>query len=304
MSNSVRKKSSQKLRRRIGMVISYTLLGILTLVFVLPIAFMLVSSLKGSDAIFADLRSWRAFLPVGDLSFDNIQYVFARGNFQRYAVNSVIITLVTATLSVMVNSMSAFALARLNWPGKRLVFAFVIAILIIPFEAIAIPLLMLVSEVPGLHIGLDGIFMTDSMFNTHLVQILPFVASPFTLFLFYQFFRDLPTELDEAARLDGATAFQIYWKIVMPLSKPVLATVAIFGFVFYWNYFLNPLIYLGDSDMFPLALGINFLRSFRSNGEIATQMAGSVMFVAPCIVLYLVAQRYITEGIVTTGLKG
>ena len=110
--------------------------------------------------------------------------------------------------------------------------------------------------------------------------------------------------MDDAAKVDGANEFTIYWRILLPLSKPVLATVAIFGFVFYWNDFLNPLIYLGDSEMFPLALGINFLRSFRSNGEIATQMAGSVMFVAPCILLYLFAQRYITEGVVTTGLKG
>ena len=302
MNTPLRSKSSQKLRRRAGMVMSYALLGVLTLVFVLPIVFMLVSSLKGADAIFADLRSWRAFLPVGALSLDNIQYVFARGNFQKYAVNSVIITLVTVALSIVVNSMAAFAMARLNWPGKRLVFAFVIAILIIPFEAIAIPLLMLVSEVPGLHIGLDGIRLTDSMFNTHLVQILPFVASPFTIFLFYQFFRDLPGELDEAARLDGATAFQIYWKIVMPLSRPVIATVAILQFLVMWNQYLWPIMVVQSADVRPVMPGIQeFFNRTPAWGQI---MAYATLVTLPVLAIFAIFQRWFIQSVASSGVKG
>lgn len=302
MNTPLRSKSSQKLQRRAGMVMSYALLGVLTLVFVLPIVFMLVSSLKGADAIFADLRSWRAFLPVGALSLDNIQYVFARGNFQKYAVNSVIITLVTVALSIVVNSMAAFAMARLNWPGKRLVFAFVIAILIIPFEAIAIPLLMLVSEVPGLHIGLDGIRLTDSMFNTHLVQILPFVASPFTIFLFYQFFRDLPGELDEAARLDGATAFQIYWKIVMPLSRPVIATVAILQFLVMWNQYLWPIMVVQSADVRPVMPGIQeFFNRTPAWGQI---MAYATLVTLPVLAIFAIFQRWFIQSVASSGVKG
>ena len=302
MNTPLRSKSSQKLRRRAGMVMSYALLAVLTLVFVLPIVFMLVSSLKGADAIFADLRSWRAFLPVGALSLDNIQYVFARGNFQKYAVNSVIITLVTVALSIVVNSMAAFAMARLNWPGKRLVFAFVIAILIIPFEAIAIPLLMLVSEVPGLHIGLDGIRLTDSMFNTHLVQILPFVASPFTIFLFYQFFRDLPGELDEAARLDGATAFQIYWKIVMPLSRPVIATVAILQFLVMWNQYLWPIMVVQSADVRPVMPGIQeFFNRTPAWGQI---MAYATLVTLPVLAIFAIFQRWFIQSVASSGVKG
>lgn len=297
-----RSQSSQSLRRRTGMVVSYLLLGLLTLIFVLPILFMLVSSLKGADAIFEDLRSWRAFVPVGALSLDNIQYVFARGNFQRYAVNSVIITLVTVILSIVVNSMAAFAMARLNWPGKRLIFAFVIAILIIPFEAIAIPLLMLVSEVPGLHIGIDGIRLTDSMFNTHLVQILPFVASPFTIFLFYQFFRDLPGELDEAARLDGATAFQIYWKIIMPLSKPVIATVAILQFLTMWNQYLWPIMVVQSADARPVMPGIQeFFNRTPAWGQI---MAYASLVTLPVLAIFAVFQRWFIQSVASSGVKG
>jgi ABC-type glycerol-3-phosphate transport system permease component len=122
--------------------------------------------------------------------------------------------------------------------------------------------------------------------------------------LLRQFFLTINSELDEAARVDGASEFLIYRRIMLPLSKPALATVAIFGFVFYWNDFLNPLIYLNKSEMYTLALGVNYLRSFRGGGELAIQMAASVMFVTPCILLFLTAQRFVVEGIVTTGLKG
>lgn len=294
--------SSRLVQRRISMAVSYTLLLLLALVFVLPIAFMLVSSLKGSDAIFADLRSWRAFLPVGDLSLDNIRYVLERGNFQRYAVNSVIITLVTVVLSVAVNSMAAYALARLQWRGRDMALMLIVAILIIPFEAIAIPLLMLVSEVPGFSIGLDGIRLTDTMFNTHLVQILPFVASPFTIFLFYQFFRDLPRELDEAARMDGATAFQIFTKIILPLSKPVIATVAILQFLAMWNQYLWPIMVVQSANARPVMPGIQeFFNRTPAWGQI---MAYATLVTLPVLTVFAVFQRWFIQSVASSGVKG
>lgn len=294
--------SSRLVQRRISMAVSYTLLLLLALVFVLPIAFMLVSSLKGSDAIFADLRSWRAFLPVGDLTLDNIRYVLERGNFQRYAVNSVIITLVTVVLSVAVNSMAAYALARLQWRGRDMALMLIVAILIIPFEAIAIPLLMLVSEVPGFSIGLDGIRLTDTMFNTHLVQILPFVASPFTIFLFYQFFRDLPRELDEAARMDGATAFQIFTKIILPLSKPVIATVAILQFLAMWNQYLWPIMVVQSANARPVMPGIQeFFNRTPAWGQI---MAYATLVTLPVLTVFAVFQRWFIQSVASSGVKG
>lgn len=302
MNAAIRGRQSQALRRRISVTISYLLLSVLTLVFVLPILFMLVSSFKGAEAIFEDLRSWRAFVPVGALSLDNIQYVFARGSFQKYAVNSVIITLVTVLLSILINSMAAFALARLKWPGRRQVLALVVSILIIPFEAIAIPLLMLVSEVPGLHFGADGIRLTDSLFNTHLVQILPFVASPFTVFLFYQFFRDLPGELDEAARLDGATPFQIYWKIVMPLSRPVIATVAILQFLAMWNQYLWPIMVVQSAEVRPVMPGIQeFFNRTPAWGQI---MAYASLVTLPVLAVFAIFQRWFIQSVASSGVKG
>ncbi|RPJ43130.1 MAG: carbohydrate ABC transporter permease, partial [Chloroflexi bacterium] len=119
-----------------------------------------------------------------------------------------------------------------------------------------------------------------------------------------QFFLTINPELDDAAKVDGANEFTIYWRILLPLAKPALATIAIFSFMANWNDFLTPLIYLTSNEMYTAALGVNYLRSFRSGGDLAVQMAASVMFTLPCIVLYFIAQRNIVQGIVTTGLKG
>lgn len=293
---------SRTVRRRTSAALSYALLSVLTLVFVLPIAFMLFSSLKGSDAIFADLRSWRAFLPVGELSLDNVRYVLERGNFQRYALNSLIITLVTVALSVLVNSMAAYALARLHWRGREMVLMLVVAILIIPFEAIAIPLLMLVSEIPGLSVGPGGVHLTDTLLNTHLVQILPFVASPFTIFLFYQFFRDLPRELDEAARMDGATPLQVYTKIILPLSKPVIATVAILQFLAMWNQYLWPIMVVQSANTRPVMPGIQeFFNRTPAWGQI---MAYASMVTLPVLAVFAAFQRWFIASVASSGVKG
>ncbi|MFZ1181515.1 MAG: carbohydrate ABC transporter permease [Herbaspirillum sp.] len=289
-------------RRRFAQSISYALLLLFALIFLLPTLFMLVSSFKETTAIFSDLRSWRAFLPVGAVTFDNYAYVFERGNFQRYLMNSIVITSVTVVSSIVVNSMAAYALARLRWPGQTQVFAFVIAILIIPFEAIAIPLVMLVSQFPGVDFGFSGIHLSTSMFNTYTVQILPFVANAFTIFLFFQFFRDLPVELDEAARLDGATPFQIYWKIVLPLSKPVIATVAILQFLAMWNQYLWPIMVVQSGSVRPLMPGIQeFFNRSPAWGQI---MAYASLVTLPVLTIFVAFQRWFVQSVASSGVKG
>ena len=295
--NSAR-KDFQRHTRMAGRYLALTLVA---LVFVLPIAFMLVSSLKNSDAIFSDLRSWRAFLPVGELTLDNVRYVLDRGNFQRYAVNSIIITGITVLMSVAVNGMAAYALARLQWRGRGMVLMLVVAILIIPFEAIAIPLLMLVSALPGIGFS-GGIHLTDTLFNTHLVQILPFVASPFSIFLFYQFFRDLPRELDEAARMDGATPFQVFTRIILPLSKPVIATVAILQFLGMWNQYLWPIMVVQSADVRPVMPGIQ--EFFNRNPAWGQIMAYAAMVTLPVLTVFAIFQRWFIQSVAGTGVKG
>jgi multiple sugar transport system permease protein len=265
----------------------YLLLVVLGLAFLLPFWWMLASSLKEPGA---GMKFPPEFLPK-TLIWSNYPKVFELIPLTTFFKNSLIITSLSLLGELFSSSLVAFAFARLRFPGRNFLFGLVLATMMIPYPVTMVPTFVL--------------FKNLGMVETFFPLILPPWFGPaFSIFLFRQFFLTINTELDDAAKVDGANEFTIYRRIFLPLSKPVLATVAIFGFVFYWNDFLNPLIYLGDSSMFPLSLGINFLRSFRSNGEIATQMAGSVMFVAPCIALYLVAQRYITEGIVTTGLKG
>jgi ABC-type glycerol-3-phosphate transport system permease component len=272
---------------RVRQAVVYILLLGFGSAFILPFWWMLASSLKAPGA---GMKFPPEFFPQV-LVWANYPKVFELIPLVTFFQNSLIITAVSLLGELFSASLVAFAFARLRFPGRNLLFGLVLATMMIPYPVTMVPTFVL--------------FKNLNMIDTFFPLILPPWFGPaFSIFLIRQFFLTIHTELDDAAKVDGANAFTIYWRIFLPLSKPVLATVAIFGFVFYWNDFLNPLIYLGDSDMFPLALGINFLRSFRSNGEIATQMAGSVMFVAPCILLYLIAQRYITEGIVTTGLKG
>ncbi len=276
-------QASHILRR----LLVYTLLVLGGLAFVLPFWWMLASSLKEPGA---GMKFPPEFFP-STLIWSNYPKVFELIPLTTFFKNSLFITGASLLGELFSASLVAFAFARLRFPGRNFLFALVLATMMIPYPVTMVPTFVL--------------FKTLGLIETFFPLILPPWFGPaFSIFLFRQFFLTINTELDDAAKVDGANEFTIYWRILLPLSKPVLATVAIFGFVFYWNDFLNPLIYLGDSEMFPLALGINFLRSFRSNGEIATQMAGSVMFVAPCILLYLFAQRYITEGVVTTGLKG
>ncbi len=265
----------------------YLALLIMGLAFILPFWWMVASSLKAPGA---GMKFPPEFFP-SQLFWSNYPKVFQLIPLVTFFRNSLIITVFSLLGELFSASLVAFAFARLRFPGRNLLFMLVLSTMMIPYPVTMVPTFVLFNKL--------------GMVNTFLPLILPPWFGPaFSIFLFRQFFLTINSELDDAAKVDGANEFTVYWRILLPLSKPVLATVAIFGFVFYWNDFLNPLIYLGDSEMFPLSLGINFLRSFRSNGEIATQMAGSVMFVAPCIVLYLAAQRYITEGIVTTGLKG
>jgi ABC-type glycerol-3-phosphate transport system permease component len=281
-------RSSQfQLRQLTQQTLTHLLLMILGLAFILPFWWMLASSLKAPGA---GLKFPPEFFPK-ELFWSNYPKVFVLIPLVSFFKNSLIITGFSLLGELLSASLVAFAFARMRFPGRNALFMLVLATMMIPYPVTMVPTFVLFNQL--------------KLVNTFFPLILPPWFGPaFSIFLMRQFFLTVNTELDDAAKVDGAHEFTIYWRILLPLSKPALATVAIFGFVFYWNDFLNPLIYLGDDAMFPLSLGINFLRSFRSNGEIATQMAGSVMFVAPCIVLYLLAQRYITEGIVTTGLKG
>jgi multiple sugar transport system permease protein len=280
----------------------YVLLVALALLFVFPIVFMLFSSLKPNQQIFIDVRSFRAFLPVGDISIDNYQGVFNRVPVLRFLFNSIFVTTVTVTLGLLFNSMAAFALSRMRWRGQNMLLLVIIATLIVPLESIAVPMLLLVSVLPW--IGFDGLrpILESGWLNSYHVQIIPFIANAFGIFLFYTYFQSLPRELDEAARIDGASWLQIYRRVIVPLSGPVFATVAILTALPAWNAYLWPLMVAQSEDIRPVMVGLQYF--FQLDVAWGEVMAYASIITVPVLALFLAFQRAFIQSIASTGLKG
>lgn len=275
---------------------------VLALVFALPLLFMLVSSFKSDDQIFGDLGSLRAFLPVGALSLDNYTGMFERVPAAQFLLNSVLISSVTVVLGIVVNSLAAFALARMRWSGRKLVLTTVIATRIVPFETFALPLVWWVNQLPLLRVNGFHLEWTTGWMDTYQVQILPFVANAFSIFFFHQFFQSIPKELDEAAIMDGAGWFTIYRRIVMPLSGPAVATVAILTFLPAWNSYLWPLMVVQSEELRPVMVGISYF--FQLNVGWGQIMAYSSMITVPILALFVAFQRSFVNSIASTGVKG
>ncbi|GGW74921.1 MULTISPECIES: carbohydrate ABC transporter permease [Streptomyces] len=275
---------------------------VLALAFALPLVFMLVSSFKTDDQIFADLGSLRAFLPVGALSLDNYTGVFDRVPAAQFLLNSVIISSVTVILGIVINSMAAFALSRMVWPGRKVVMTVVIATLIVPFETFALPLVWWVNQLPLLRVNGFQLELTTGWMDTYQVQILPFVANAFSIFFFHQYFQSIPKELDEAAIMDGAGWFTIYRRIIMPLSGPAVATVAILTFLPAWNSYLWPLMVVQSEELRPVMVGISYF--FQLNVGWGQIMAYSSMITMPILALFVAFQRSFVNSIASTGVKG
>lgn len=278
--------------------IRYLLMILLALIFLFPIVFMFVSSFKPNLDILRDSGSLRAFLPTGELSFNNYREAFERVPTARFIFNSVLITTITVLLSLLVNSMAGFALAIPRWAGKNIVLTLIIATLIVPFETIAIPMLLIVSKLPW--IGLGG--LEWGWINSYHVQIIPFIASAFNIFLFVQFFRSQPPELVEAARIDGASWFQIFRSVIVPISGPVFATVTILSFLGMWNQYLWPIMVVQSEAYRPIMIGLQYF--FQLNVEWGEIMAYLSVITLPVLLIFLLLQRAFIESIAASGIKG
>ena len=283
---------------RLSIAGRYALLSVVGLIFVFPIVFMIVSSLKPDLQLLRDTSSLRAFLPVGDISLNNYASAFERAPIGRFIFNSVMVTMVTLGLGLFFNSLAAFAFAILKWPGRSVILAIIIATFIIPFETIAIPLLLIVNYLPWL--GLDG--FTLGWLNSYHVQIIPFIADALSIFLFVQFFRDLPSELVEAARIDGAGWFQIYSRVFVPISGPVFATAAILKFLSMYNQYLWPLMVAQSEEFRPVMVGLQYF--FQLNTAWGEIMAYLTIITIPVLIFYLSLQRAFIESIASSGVKG
>lgn len=287
--------SPNKLR---GLFWRYALLIFVAFIFVFPLVFMVMSSLKPDLQLLTDTESVRAFLPVGDISLNNYFATFQRAPVALFVFNSVLVTGVTVLLSLFLCSLAAFSFVFLEWKGRDILLAAIIATLIVPFETIAIPLLMLVNKLPWL--GINGFEI--GWLNTYHVQIIPLIADGLTIFLFVQAFKDMPRELIEAARIEGASWWQIYYKVIMPLSGPTLATAAILKFLVMWNQFLWPLISVQAEQYRPVMIGLQYF--FQLNIAWGEVMAYLSMITLPVIIFYLLLQRAFISSIASTGIKG
>lgn len=282
----------------IWVVISrYLLLSVFAVIFAFPILYMIMSSLKPSAQMLADSSSIRAFLPVGSLSLDNYTAAFSRVPIVQFMTNSIFVSTVTVLGGLLINSLAGFSLACIKWKGKDIVFAAIIATLIVPFETIAVPLLLIVSKLPW--VGVDGI--TTGWLNTYHVQIIPFLANAFSIFLFVQYFKDLPQELIEAARIDGASWWQIFTRVYMPLAGPIIATVAILTFLPKWNDYMWPIMVIQKEEFRPIMVGLQYF--FQLNIAWAEIMAYLTAITLPVLLLFLALQRKFIESIATTGIK-
>jgi len=268
----------------------YAAVCILAAFFLFPIIFMVVSSLKTDELqIIADMSGIKGFLPYGSLGFGNYSDVFNQSDFGRFLFNSVFITTVTILSGLAVNSMLAYSLSRLRFPGRKIILAGVIALIIIPNESVVLPLLLMVNRFGWI--------------DTYYVQIIPYVADPFSIFLFYQFFIGIPRELDEAAIVDGATRARIYSSVTLPLSKPAFASVAILQAIFRWGEFLWPLMVTRGPEVRPLTIAIQqfFSQDPKLWGDI---FAFSTMVTLPVLLLFLVFQKWFIRSVASSGIKG
>lgn len=290
---------TEKTVRSMGMAI---LMSALAAVFAAPLLFMFASSFKSDAAIFADLSSVSALLPNASWSLDNYRAVFEKSDLPHYMFNSALISVLIVAGGVLVNSMMAYALSRLRWRGRGAVLALVHALLVVPFEVIAIPLLSLVARLPWLGVEQGQLVIQHSWFNSLQVQVVPFLASAFCVFLFYQFFRDIPRELDEAAKMDGAGPWTIYWRVIMPNSGPVIATAAIVLFLGAWNQYLWPAMVVQGEAFRPVQPGIQqFFGRSNSWGQI---MAYASVITLPVLAVFLIFQRHFVASVVGSGIKG
>lgn len=267
-----------------GQVIKYAVIMVISLMMVLPFVWMLSASLKAETEIFGFPIKW---IPE-TFRWDNYSEVWTSVPFHLYYLNTIKIAVITTILVIINSSLAGYAFAKIKFPESNRVFFIYVATMMIPYQVMMIPQFMLMNKL--------------GLVNSHWALIILGTFNPFGVFLFRQFFLSIPDELLEAARIDGLSEFGIYWRIIMPLSRPAIASLVIFSFMHSWNDFLGPLIYLTSDRLYTLQLGIqHFITEY--NTEYALLMAAAVSAIVPTILVYFLAQDHFIKGVANTGIK-
>ncbi len=247
-----------------------------------PFFVMLVISVQPGRAIDLPGSLWPE-----SWDFSEFTRLLSRGEMTAWIVNTAIYSVVSVVLVLALASMAAYAFAKLSFPGRKAVFLLMVAMLMVPYHLTLIPQFIMVSEMGGL--------------NSHWGLILPTLANVQALFLMRQFIAGIPNELMEAARIDGAGEFRIFWQIILPQTKPILATLGVFVFLWHWNDFLWPLVANTESSMYTLTVGLSSLNEEQTS--LAVTMAGAVITFVPIFVIFLLLQRYFVRGVAMSGMK-
>lgn len=293
------KPNKKPVKRAVKEVVYHIVGIILSLIFLFPIIYMIATSTKNESSYASSLGSLKMFLPdfanAGEM-FKNYESVLVNYDIWKYALNSFIYAAIVIVLNVLINGLAGYVMAKLRFPGKRLLSFMIIFLIVVPVETSIIPLYSIVKIMLGLKQEMSVIGV-----------ILPATISIFNIFLFTQFFEGIPKEYEEAARTDGANTLLVFLKVIMPLSKPIIATVAVFCFIGVWNDYLWPSMILpsandGSWPLLPIQTALTTIQSIEgiTTGEI---MASLIITSIPIFVIYVAAQKYIVQGFGTAGLK-
>jgi multiple sugar transport system permease protein/raffinose/stachyose/melibiose transport system permease protein len=250
-----------------------------------PLVWMVASSVKTQSTVFSDMSLW-----VRHPHWNNYFYAWTRGHFGQYFFNSLLYTVVVVFGVILISSMAAYAFSRLQFPGRNAMFLTIISTMMIP--------------IPGSFIALYVVLVKLNLINTRLGYILPQINGGLALgvFLLKTFFDKLPTDLEDAARIDGCNKFQVYWHVAMPLAKPAVAVLAVFNSLAVWNEYLLAMLILSDRSLMPLQRGLMVFQGSHIT-EYPLLMAGIAISIVPIVSLYFVMQRYIVAGITAGALK-
>lgn len=263
----------------------YVVMALVGVVWIFPFLWMLFGSLKTQQEILVNTSQ---LLPE-NATLDNFVYWLQELNFGSYFVNSLIVAVVTVLGNIVFCSMVGYALAKMKFAGKNIVFGAVMVTLMVPSVATFVPLFVIVSNM-----GLS---------NTYLALILPYLTQPVGVFLMRQFMGGIPDALMEAARIDGAGELRIFWQIVLPQCGPAIATLAILTFLSSWNNFLWPLVAAQTDDMYTLPVALSLYSTGQNATNYSVLLAGAVLIITPILLLFIFLQRYFIQGVAMTGIK-
>jgi multiple sugar transport system permease protein len=267
-------------------ILRHTVLLITGALILVPFVWMISLSIKPPGEIF---RASFSFWPEQFYGVENYTKALTSSPLPRYMLNGVVVCAAILALQVSVCAPAAYALAKLDFPGRNLLFALVLIALLLPHEVLALPLFIL-----GYKLGI---------LNTYAVLVFPYAVSPFGIFLFRQFFKTIPDDVVHAARLDGFSELGIVWRIMVPMALPAIIAFGIFSVVSHWNSLFWPLIAVRDQNLMPPPLGIMAFKNEEAGNDYGPLMAASTLVVAPLIVAFLSAQRWFVEGLASGAVK-